>query len=265
MEEKMNPVTRFVYSMTKVKAYLTFFQESVGKAIVYLLLVSLLFAGINTMIIAVGLSKGIDEVVEVLAHEVPNFELRNGELFVDGEMPIIIQDGPNDVFAVDTSGVLDGSFLDAYENGIFISKYGFTQKTDGFRVQSFDFSQLGAFTITKQSIQGWLPLLKWLSVFIVVFGIVFYFAGKLISAVIVSLLGLIIELTVDHKVGFGNLFKLSIYALTLPMLIKFVLTLGNISIPYFWVFYYGIALFYLWKALQLLRIKSNAMAEENTV
>jgi hypothetical protein len=264
MLEKMNPTTRFVYSMTRIKAYLTFFQEPVVNAIVYLLLVSLLFAGINTIIIAVGLSKGIDEVVEVLAHEVPYFELRNGELVVDGEMPIISEDGPDNVFIVDTSGVLDVSFLDAYENGIFISKYGYAQKADGLIVHSFDFSQMGAFTITKQSIQGWMPLLKWLSVLIVVFGIAFYFAGKLMSAVIVSLLGLIIELAVNHQVGFGSLFKLSIYALTLPMLIKFVLTLGNITIPYFWVFYYGIALVYLWKALQLLQTKSDAMAEEDT-
>ncbi len=264
MGEQMNPATRFVYSMTRIKAYLTFFQEPVVKAIVYLLLVSLLFAGINTIRIAVGLSKGIDEVVEVLAHEVPYFELRNGELAVDGEMPIIIEEGPDNVFVIDTSGVLDVSFLHAYENGISISKYGYTQKAEGFNVHSFDFSQLGAFTITKQSIQGWLPLLKWLSVFIIFFGIIFYFVGKLISAVIVSLLGLLIELTVDHKIGFRNLFKLSIYALTLPILIKFVLTLGNITIPYFWVLYYGIALVYLWKALHLMRTKSDAMAEEDT-
>lgn len=72
------------------------------------------------------------------------------------------------------------------------------------------------------------------------------------------------EITVDHKIGFRNLFKLSIYALTLPILIKFVLTLGNITIPYFWVLYYGIALVYLWKALHLMRTKSDAMAEEDT-
>lgn len=267
MTERMKPITRFVSSITKTEGYHTFFREPLGKAILYLLVVSILFAGINSIRIAVGLSNGIDEVVNALATEVPNFEIRDGILIIDARMPIIVEDSPDMLFIIDTSGTLDKTVLDDYDNGIFVSQYGFVDKTDGFEVHSYQFSQFGAFSVTKQDVQAWLPLLKWLNIFIIVFSIIFYFIGKLLSAVIVSIGGLIIESIVKHKVGFTDLMKLSIYALTLPMVLKFLLAVSEVAIPYFWVIYYGIALIYVWKALQLLLMKSemDTAAEEEAI
>ncbi|MCR3922490.1 MAG: DUF1189 domain-containing protein [Firmicutes bacterium] len=257
----MRPLTTFIHSISRVESYQHFLKSTFRNALLYLLLLTLVFAGVASIKDTIGLSTGIDEMIEEFAREVPEFELKNGILSVDAQMPVIIEETPNRIFIIDTSGSLDKSVLDDYDEGVFISQNDYTHKTD-YEIQTYKFSALSTVHITKSDAQSWLPYLKWLNVFIFVFGFIFFFFGKLISAFIVSILGLFLEFMARYKIGFANLYKLSIYALTLSMVLQLLFRLANFEFPNVGIIYYGLPLFYLWKTLEYLRSQENQKNDE---
>jgi hypothetical protein len=264
MPEKMGFFSKFVGSMTKGEAYRRFYLEPLGQAMIYLLLLTVLLSGINSIRNVYLFNQGIDEIIHEVAYGMPYFELRDGRLRIDGEMPIYVDKTDDFIFVVDTSGKLDASVLDDYYEGVFISEFQFVQKT-GLETTSYRFSDFGGFRVTKSDVVRWLPVLRWMNVFIVFFGLLFAFVGKLISAFIVGIGGMILELVVKFKVGFDQLYKLSIYALTLPMVLKLLVNLAGVEVPSFNLMYYTIALFYLWRALRVLRDGSEAEMDEMIV
>lgn len=249
----MNLISQFVNSLGKFQAYKYFVKQSLGKAFLYLFLVSILLGGIGGIKFLSDFNSGINEVVQDFQSGVPDFQLKNGELEVNADMPYMIEDDQNGVVIIDTTGTNDETILNDYENGIFISKHGVVNKENMFKTTKFDFSSLQGITITKEKVVNWLPYLKWLSVLIIVFGFIFYFIGKLISVLIVSVCGIAIQSILKHKIGFKNLYKLAIYAMTLPILVNTIIDLTGLSIPYFTLIYYGIALLYLWMAIKALK------------
>lgn len=262
MEEKMSFLSQFRNSIVSFESYRHFLRQKVGRAVLYLLLLSLILSAVTGIKVLYDFNYGIDVMIRNFRTEVPNFVLKNGELTVDAPMPYYVEKDEDFLFVIDTSGKLDESVLNDYPEGIFLSRYEAVLKQNAFEIRKIDFSSLAGATITKDEVINWLPLLKWLSIFIIVFGFLFYFIGKLLSALLISLLGLIMSSAAKFRMEFGDLYKLSIYTLTLPMVIKALVGLAGINIPFFWLIYYGIAVFYLWKAIQLLKRDTELKPEE---
>lgn len=253
MEKKMGLFSRIFNSMTRIEAYKYFIKQPLRKAILYLFLVSILFWCISGIKIVIGINAGVNEGIKYFETELPDFQLKNGELEVDAEMPYVIAEEENKLYVIDTSQSIDETVLDKYEGGFFISKNGAIYKKNIFETRRFNFSSLQDTVITKNDVLGWLPYLKWLCVVFVVFTVPIYFLGKIISAFIVSICGIVIEKIFRCRLGFKNLYKISIYALTFPMLMAALLDLSCLSIPYFSVMYYGIALIYVWMVIKTLK------------
>lgn len=249
MEENLSFPEQFIGSIFKFETYRVFFRRSTGRAFLYLFLASIILAGLGSIRFLVEFNAEINEVVNTLKANLPYFELRNGELTVDAGMPYIVSESADHIFVIDTTGQLDQSILDDYDVGMLLTKHDLYQKQSVFETRHYSLNAFAGLTITRDDMIRWLPILRWLIVIIIMFGFVFYFCGKLLSALIISLGGLIIENAVNRKIGFGSLFKLSLYALTLPMIIQVVLTLARVTVPMFFLLYYSIALFYLYKAV----------------
>ena len=226
-------------------AYNTFLKESTGRAVVYLLLLCLIFGGISAIRNVYDFNMGIFVASNVFKEKVPNFTLENGELNVEGQMPIIINDGQASVVIIDTSGKSDETVLDKYSSGVFISKTKFVQKKSYIQKTETNFASLKTITITKAQVETWIGLIKYGNIFIVVLGPIFFFAFKFIAAFIVSLFGLIINAFFKAKVNFTQMYKLSIYALTFSIILKVFFAVISVQVPHFWILYYGIPLIYL--------------------
>ena len=244
-EEKMGFFSKLKNSIFDPTAYNTFLKESTGRAVVYLLLLCLIFGGLNAIRNVYDFNRGIIVALSDFKEKVPNFTLENGELNVEGQMPIIINEGQASVVIIDTSGKSEGNVLDKYSSGVFISKTKFIQKKNAIQKTETDFANLRTLTITKPQVESWIGLAKYANIFIVVFGPIFFFAFKFISAFIVTLLGLIINAFFKAKVNFAELYKLSIYALTFSIMLKVFFAVISIEVPHFWMLYYGIPLIYL--------------------
>jgi len=252
MEKKMNLFAQFYSSITRLEAYKYFFRQSFGKAFLYLFLISIPLAGISGFRAIYDYNMAINDATSYVKTDFPNFQLKNGELEVDAKMPYIVEK-TEEIIIIDTTDKADATILNDYESGIFISKYGLDYKKSAFETRKIDFASLNGVTFTKDNLLKWIPYLKWFILAIIFFGFFFYIIGKLISALLLSIGGIIMAKVLKHRISFGNLYKLSIYSLTLSMLIQALINLMGLTIPFFSLIYYGIALVYLWKVIKVLK------------
>jgi hypothetical protein len=244
-QEKMGFFSKLKNSITNPAAYNHFLKESTGRAVVYLLLLCLIFGGISAIRNVYDYNKTIIVVLNVFKEKVPNFKFENGELNVEGEMPIIMNEGKDSAIIIDTSGKTEETILDKYSSGTFISKTKFVQKKNSAQKTETNFEAAKTLTITNADVEKWIGIAKVGNVFIVIFAPIFFFGVKFIAAFIVSLLGLIVNAFCKAKVTYGEIYKLSIYALTFSIILKVFFTVIAVEVPYFWILYYGIPLIYL--------------------
>ena len=125
MENKLSFFQKFTTSLYNFKNYKNLLNENVGKSILYLLIISIIFSTfINVKIYSI-FNKTINEVSSVFKNNLPTFNFENGELYIDEEMPIIIKED-NSTLIIDTSledSEVSDSLLDDYDSAILITKH----------------------------------------------------------------------------------------------------------------------------------------------
>jgi hypothetical protein len=236
-------------SISDFGAYKRFASEPLNKAFGYLVVLVLVFGLPFLVYTAAKFHAGINQAVDLFKESCPDFTFANGELTVHAVMPIVIDDGGS-YMVVDTTGGTDESVLDDYESGMFVSQTRAVVKRNRYETREIDLSQLKEMTVTKADVEEWLPGLKAFSVFIVVFGLVYMLAAKLLGAVIMGLVCLLFATVQKAGLTYGSSIGVSIYALTLPTLFQ---TLQHIFLPQFpqpGLVYYAVLVLYLWFAVR---------------
>ncbi len=249
-EMKNNFFYKIYYSIAGFRYYKFFPMQKTGKAVVYLLLLTLLLGAASLVMPIFVFNTAIDEMTLKYDEEVPEFSFSNGELQVEGKMPIFINGGTMTMIIDTTSD--DDSVLDNYDAAILISKTRMIQKTYE-KKQITNFSMLPGLSTNKAAVKNMLPLLKWLSIFIAVFGLIFFVIGKFISALIIASIGMIISRIMGLTLVFRDLFVLSAYAMTLPLILGTLLGFLPMAISFLWMPFYIIAGVYLAGALSVIK------------
>jgi hypothetical protein len=264
MEEiKLNFFKRIFYSISNFKVYTQFAKESLGKAFIYLIFFSLIFGTVWVIRPIYDFNVGIGTVEDAIVKDSPDFTFQNGKLSINGEMPIIVGDANNTVI-FDTTGKTDETALKNYTNAVLFTADKIIIKEPG-RTNTTDLSSLSGLTVTKADLEKWLPLLKFVSIFIAVFGIIFFFMGKIIAALILSLLALIVSSVNNTKLSYSNLLGISIYSLTLASLLEVLLGAVNISIGGFWInslVFYAISAVFIIMGINEIKKERNELVAE---
>lgn len=268
--EKMGFFSKVINSMTKSETYVHLVKESFGKAVIYLLLISVILGLATAARYTYNYNQGLGKVINSLNEKMPEFTLSNGELKIDDKMPIIFNgDNSNDVIYIDTEENNIDGVMKKYNSGIFITKDRVTQKQVGGRMQITNFSELQGATLTKPDLLGFIGIAKVFGA-VIIFGFpICFFVGKFMSALVVAFLAFIADaIFVKSRVKFGDIYKLAFYALTLSMILKTVSILIGIEIPFFrWsghidLLYYVLGAVYLVLGLKAIRHHEDALETE---
>jgi len=256
---KLGFFQKVYYSIAGFNYYKYFIKQSKWKAIVYLLLLALIL-GIISMIPFVYYFNNItNEMATGFSKSVPDFTFENGKLDVRGQMPIIISNSGTTII-IDTSVNTDESILDNYDNALLITSDRMIQKSYANK-QVTDFGLIQGFKIDKKGIETMMPqlslLLKIVAAVIIIFGSIFFICFKFISALIISVIGLIINSVTKANLKYVDIFKLSVYSMTLPLLLGTLLNLFTFNVPFLptilWMVFYLIASVYLWGAINIIK------------
>lgn len=253
--EQMGFLSKIKNSIINPKAYVQFLKESGGRAVLYLFLITLILGCIGRIRTVYDFNNILNKAKDSLNKEVRDFTFEDGKLTVEGEMPIIIKEADGSVFIIDTSGKTNESILDKYEKAIFITDTKMVNKENSLQKRVTDFSSI-KFSLNKEKASKFIHKAKLLNSFIILFGTLWFFLKQFIFALFTTLLALIVNAFVKARVNFGEVYKLTLYALTVPIILNTVLDasgINGISIWATWGIYWVVALIYLGLGFKAIR------------
>ncbi|MFD1739436.1 DUF1189 domain-containing protein [Bacillus salitolerans] len=225
------------YSTTKPSLLPTMAREGAGRAILYLLLLSLTLGLISGVFQSVRASLDFNRFLQDVSDDLPHFVLENGELEIEGDEPLIFEEDPNSVFIIDDTGTYTrdnvNDLLSDYGTVTLLTKYEFISAKP-FETREFRFSDLGdALYLNKQMVLDFLPVLSFLPILLGIGVVFWFFIRKLIMGLIYALVGLIVSAIFKKGYSFGTMYSMGLYAITLPTIIDILLMMIGINLTWF--------------------------------
>lgn len=248
--EKISLFKSFVKSIYDVKFYIELNKKKLGRAFLYLFIISIIFGGIRSIYSVYGFNQAINTGIEKLQDSKVDFYLSNGELNLSNS-PFYIHENGNLIYI--NTNITESEFTNEMlekenlkkENStilLFKDKAVITQVTGNNQVIAYSELNLN---FDKNSVISLLNSLKWFGIVIVVFSIIFMFLGHMFSALIVAVLSVLLAAIIKERLEFGELYKLSIYALTLPTILAVINSLTGSIVPKFYIIYILCAVAYM--------------------
>lgn len=246
----MNFFLQMRESVIDFKFYRSIKNNKFSRSFVYLLLLFLIIYFINGTKTFVVTGVVVDELATRLNFNMPEFSLTNGEFSFEGEMPYYISSSTSEALIIDTTGQVDETVLKDVASGMLITKNKAYVKRSEIETREFSLSELKGVSVTKRDVIEFLPKLRWIVLIFIAFGFIFALGWKLLNTVILALLGLTANSILKGRLKFNNLMNISIFALTLPMLLQLAVNLYGYPIPGFGLIYWGISILYVFMAVK---------------
>lgn len=245
MKNKIGIVHKFAYSISNFKSYREFVSQGMLKGILYLFIISAIFSTLGNISIISAVNDDITRLENKYAKESPEFELKDGVLSIDSKEPVIYKysgDSPvldillkefliGDVLISDTSGTTDVSALDDYSNGTYIDSKSIYAKKNGEMFASIDFSENSSLVLNKESLKNYFSLFKKaFSMVLLILNPIIDFLDNLISVfLLIGPMTLIFSRNFKVNLNYRQCSIIGMYALTLPLILKSLATILNLS------------------------------------
>ena len=251
---------KFAYSFFDFAAYKEFLVQGLGKSIVYIFLVTLIFSTISNISVINKFTSEFSSVEATFIHSAPSFELKNGLFSIDSDEPIYYKhDGQQ--LIVDTSGKTNKSALDSYSDGIYINSDEIIIRQKYTTLQTLNFSNFAQLNLTNQDLQNTMHKLKYIFplVLLLLNPIISFLLNLISGLLVIGPLSLSISAAMGVKLKYSKACTLSFYAMTLPLFLEALLVISGITLPEFYVIFYIVSLIYCGLAIKELKniAKSN--------
>lgn len=228
-----NYINRFKASI-KPRRYGELVGDSYSKVIIYLMILAVIFGGIQGFTSLTVVSVIQDSIHETFKDEKVNFEMKDGRLNFIGS-PYKIEEGQV-LLLVDTDKSV--SEVDSLRNITVHKELSTVFLSDGLMVKNganeytYRYNELGLdkVSFTNQSIVTAIDNFGFIKYFIVPILIIANLVSMLLYIFMISLAGLISVKLNKQDLPYSLIFKLSIYAITLPMVVSLIFPLGRYAV-----------------------------------
>lgn len=208
----------FLASTFKPEEYREVRKRGMQYGFLYLFIVTLVFV-IVTITPIIGpmqktFNKVIKEVIPQITINKGEVSLKNGEDFYETEL-----DGT--VFMVDLNAENDNTDkFKKYISGILISKNKIYIRTPS---DSIDFNIDNRFSINDNDVKKLIPIIKMTMVISIFLIVIVNFISYLWIVLIIALIGNIVKSILKVNLTFKDVYKMSLYALTTPLLVELIM------------------------------------------
>lgn len=234
MEGKLKFLLRVKISMTNVKQYGLLAKENLSKAIGYILILSII-VGTSLGVTQFVLLNVLEESAKVvLESEDFKFEINNGLL--DFKASPLKQEQGSTLVIIDSSKTLAdaesfrSTTVHKDMSSVFLQD-GIIARSNGmeYKMKYSDTPFLGEY-IDNEVALDILEKAKPIKYIIFVIMILITYIIALAKALLISVAGALSNKMNGAKLKYKDIFKISIYSLTLPMIVELIIPLGGISI-----------------------------------
>ena len=248
--------------------------EGLGRAMMCLVKLFLLFALIVSAGSAVKVSQLLDDGIDYLSNNVPNFYFQDNQFVLESDNDAVIENHEytdfkiiltnSETYSEDEIRDFDGIVLVFTKNNVLLKQRNSTSITSedySDLAESLSISNLNE--VNKEYLISMVTGENAYSVLVNIFATVFistfltYFLTGILDTFALSLLGFIVSRLIRMPLKYGALYSLSISAVTLSVLLNAVYMVVNMFtgfvIPYFQIMYTLISYVYLIAALLIMR------------
>ncbi len=245
----MNLPEQFMASLYDFPSYHKLASQGAGKSFLYLFLLFTLFFIIVSVNNISVLYEVVDEITAAIEEEIPEFNITDGLLYIDADMPLKFGD-EEFLFVIDTSGNTTENILDNTEGGILLTKDTMFFKS-GFQTEKVTYEEMEIGSFNTEDILQYLPALKTILLVFYFFYYFFAFAGKIFGVLLLTVVAVIVTAVYSKQLTFLNQWNVAIYASTVPVLLKTVNTVTGTSLGgWIHLFYWITAIVYVLLAVK---------------
>ena len=261
------------YSIFKLEKYGEMSAEGVGRAIKYLLKLSLILA----IIISLGTLYQVNQMakkgVDFIEKQVGEFTYKDGNLQLESNEPVIAPSQSFGKIIIDTNIENEediNNYLNSFDGdkGILILKDKVLIKGASAKgVISYDYNTIfegvNIYEINKDQVISYVngndtwKIYTIIFVFLLIYSLINSFLPILFNAVLLSLFGYLATWFARIRIRFAAIFNLAVYSLTLSVLLHGGYITVNIFtdfiIKYFQVMYIAVAAIYLIAAIFMIK------------
>jgi hypothetical protein len=185
-----------------------------------------------------------------LLEQVPKLEILNGEVVADVKMPYRITEpeSKETLVVIDTNAAEnDFDHLDTF---ILITKDKLIAK-NGTGTRTFNLSDLEGVSVDKESLGRWIDSgISWTRILAYPLLVLNSWSYRFFQALLFGVLGMIIANTIQVKLPYAALVRLSIIALTTVIIIRTGLEFFSITLPFWWLIAFAVTVVYLYQAIR---------------
>ena len=264
------------YSITKIEKYPEMAAQGLGKAFSYICKVVAVLAIVLCLGTMYQAYQIMQEGVEYLQNEFPEFSYKDGTLTIDAESPITIsaEDSYIGEVIIDTKTEDEKTInqyvaqVEDYGDGIVILKDQVKVKNAAVTgTISYEYKQIldqmGITEFQKQDVINYMNSSQMINLYISIFITIFvysftmYLLTTLSNAIFLAVFGYLTTWIARIRMRFVAVFNMAVYSLTLSTILNIMYITINIFVPftmeYFQVMYVTVAAIYLIAAIFLLK------------
>ena len=251
----MNIFKELALSVYSYKSYKDFLHNKKSKVFGFGVMLMLIYFTVTMVAPFVqyvastgGFAKEMDEFI-------PEFELEDGYLWIDDVIEMeydgmyIYIDTDPEYYFYDAEEMEE--YLYDYYQVLLMDSEKVIMKSEG-EVMGFYYSDLGV-DFSKEDLLGWVPYMYMCVIIFLILAYIWMTGLFFFGVLFVALIGMIVASCMKREFTFGQLYLLGVYSRTLPLIIKAVLSLLSINIPFFVVINFGISVAIIACAIQKMK------------
>lgn len=278
-EKSLSFFKKVYYSITKFEKYPDMAAEGTASAFKYLALLMIIFSIIVSTGLVIELQKTIASGAYYIQNELPDIEYSDGNLKVDSDnvikkdsqIPAIDQiiidtntDSEEQINEYIESIPTDNTGILILKDKVIVKAIETNQKIEYSYKDILSSLNINQERLNKQDILNYLTGSGAISIYVMFFVLmiayvfIIYLISVLVDTLLIAVLGNITVLFTKLKLKFSAIYNMSVYALTLPILLNaiyiFINSLTGFEMSYFQIMYTSIAYVYLVAAIFMIRL-----------
>jgi hypothetical protein len=231
--------------------YRSVLDQNWGRTLIYLLYLAAHVALILSLSYAWLYSGELRRFSEWAQTEIPTLEVRNGELTVRAEQPLIRRyQGKQDItFVFDATGHY--SSPDGFHQPtLLLTRTNLMVRYQG-QTESHQWREFGSFRVDSEQLRTWETVVRW-AYFPVSYSLllIYHLLAKFLTAVLLTGFAVIAATRYGVRLPFRNSFAVALYSLTPAIVISLGVNLTGLDISYFFAIYLVTAAIYTYMATQ---------------
>ncbi|MEN8906634.1 MAG: DUF1189 family protein [Clostridiales bacterium] len=237
----------YIYSIFNTKYYLELNKKSMKIAIFYFIILLVFFSAISSVKVFLNFDNKYNDVKKEFNEKIDEFEIKDGLLTIKGENPLIIRREYLNVFFYDSKNEISFDKKDSIINLIFTKKeFIFEDHLSKIREFRVPYKKMFLQNINKEDFLMFLDIYFLITIILLVlFFVVLDILNIFFMTIIITWIARIINLINGIDSNFKSVYKITLYALTLPITINIILVVIDFNLVYFNLVFIMICLFYL--------------------